>query len=150
MTPAVTNKKAINVLLVEDNENDAFFTREAFDAGGQVVNLHHVDNGAKCLEFLRAQGAYGDAPRPDLILLDINMPVMDGREVLREIVRDNKLKNLPVVVLTTSSAATDIQSMYDMRCTSYLVKPIDFDYFVEMIRELKEYWFDLVALPAPA
>ncbi len=150
MTSNVTTHKVIDVLLVEDNENDAFFTREAFDADGPGVNLHHVDNGMKCLQFLRRQGEYADAPTPDLILLDINMPVMDGREALAEIVEDDELRHLPVIVLTTSRAKADIHYMYALRCSSYVVKPVDFDYFVQMIREIKKYWFDLAVLPAPA
>lgn len=147
MTLTSVGRKKPDILLVEDNENDAFFTREALDSCEPKVNLHHVDNGIKCLQFLRRQGVYADAPQPDLILLDINMPLMDGREVLQEIVRDSELRRLPVVVLTTSRAAMDIQTMYDLRCNSYIVKPVDFDRFVEMITQMKDYWFRLVALP---
>jgi CheY-like chemotaxis protein len=129
----VAETRFAEILLVDDNEDDVFLTREAFEAARLRVHLHHVDNGEKCLQFLRRQPPYENAPTPDMILLDMHMPVMDGHEVLSEIVKDESLRHLPVVVLTTSYEADDIQKMYGLRCSSYITKPIDFDNFVEAI-----------------
>ena len=135
-----------NILLVEDNEDDVFLTREAFKAGGLRVNLYHVNNGVKCLQFLRKEGAYSDAPVPDLILLDMHMPMMNGQEVLAEIVKDPQLQHLPVVILTTSHEAADIRKMYKLRCNSYITKPVDFESFTKLISELTGYWLTVVKL----
>ena len=141
------NSRIAEILLVDDNEDDVFLTREAFDAASLRVNLHHVDNGEKCLQYLRKQGGYSDACTPDLILLDMHMPVMDGYEVLSEIVKDDKLRHLPVVVLTTSYEAADIHRMYGLRCNSYITKPVDFDNFVKTIAQLTGYWLTVVVMP---
>ena len=145
-TPLADSKFA-EILLVEDNEDDVFLTRAAFDAASLRVHLHHVDNGVKCLQFLRREGPYGGVPTPDLILLDIHMPVMDGYEVLAEIVKDDKLKHLPVVVLTTSYEAADIQKMYALRCNAYITKPVDFESFVKAIGQLAGCWLTVVVAP---
>lgn len=148
MTPkSLSESRLAHFLLVDDNEDDVFLTREAFESSGLKVNLHHVDNGEKCLQFLRKQGPYADAPTPDLILLDMHMPVMNGHEVLTEIVKDENLRHLPVVVLTTSYEAADIQKMYSLRCSSYITKPLDFDNFVKAIKDLTGYWLTVVVLP---
>ena len=136
------------VLLVEDNEDHAFFTREVFDEAAPGVALHHVTDGEKCMAFLRRQPPYGDAPVPDLILLDLNMPRMDGYEVMQQIAADPALRSLPVVVLTTSSEQTDVKRMYDLRCSSYIAKSVDLDEFSRAVVKLTQYWFGLVALPA--
>jgi CheY-like chemotaxis protein len=143
----VAKSRVAEILLVEDNEDDVFLTREAFDAAKLRVNLHHVDNGEKCLQFLRREGVYADTPAPDLILLDMHMPVMDGYEVLAEIVRDEHLRHFPVVVLTTSYEAADIRKMYGLRCSSYITKPVDFENFVGMISQLAGYWLTVVVVP---
>lgn len=135
------------VLLVEDNVDDVYITRRGFDDSGLRLNLHHVDNGRKCMAFLRQQPPYEAAPRPDLILLDLNMPVMDGREVLAEIVADQDLRRIPVVVLTTSESEGDLLAMYDLRCSSYITKPVDFAQFQRLVQQLGEYWFTIVVLP---
>ena len=135
------------VLLVEDDDDDVYITRKGFQASRLAVNLHRVRNGRECMQFLRRDGPYASAPTPDLILLDINMPIMDGREVLAEIVRDEALRQLPVVVLTTSEADRDVLDMYDLRCSSYITKPVDFEQFTRVIRELGSYWFSIVVLP---
>lgn len=135
------------ILLVDDNEDDVFLTREAFDAASLRVNLHDVDNGLKCLQFLRKEGPYAGVPGPDLILLDMHMPVLDGHQVLSEIVKDERLRHLPVVVLTTSYEAADIQKMYGLRCNSYITKPVDFDKFVKAIGQLAGYWLTVVVTP---
>lgn len=140
--------RPIEILLVEDNNNDVLLTQEGFREAKLVVNLHHVEHGGKCMEFLRNEGQYADAPKPDLILLDLNLPVMDGREVLRAIVDDSQLSHIPVVILTTSSDDEDILRMYKHRCSSYIVKPVDFEKFVNLIREFGHYWFTVVVLPS--
>jgi CheY-like chemotaxis protein len=145
----IGGSRVAEILLVEDNEDDVFLTREAFDAASLRVSLHHVDNGQKCMEFLRKEGDYADVPSPDLILLDMHMPVMDGYEVMTEIVKDAKLRHLPVVVLTTSYEAADIQKMYGLRCNSYITKPVDFDNFVKAIGQLAGYWLTVVVVPEP-
>jgi two-component system, chemotaxis family, response regulator Rcp1 len=143
----INESRIAEILLVDDNEDDVFLTREAFDAASLRVNLHHVDNGLKCMQFLRKEGAYAGVPVPDLILLDMHMPVMDGHQVLSEIVKDERLRHLPVVVLTTSYEAADIQKMYGLRCNSYITKPVDFDKFVKAIGQLAGYWLTVVVTP---
>ncbi len=135
------------ILLVEDNEDDVFLTRAAFEANSLRVNLHHVSNGEECLKFLRKQAPYIGTPFADLILLDMHMPVMNGYEVLTEIVNDERLRSLPVVVLTTSHDAEDIKKMYDLRCSSYITKPVDFDNFVKAVNQFSDYWLTLVVVP---
>ena len=143
----LAESRVAEILLVEDNEDDVFLTREAFDAAGLRVSLHHVDNGEKCLQFLRKQGIYAHMPTPDLILLDMNMPVMNGHEVMSEIVRDEKLRHFPVVVLTTSYEIADIRKMYGLRCSSYITKPVNFENFVKAISQLAGYWLTVVVTP---
>jgi two-component system, chemotaxis family, response regulator Rcp1 len=146
----LASSRPAEVLLVEDNEQDVVLTREGFRRAKFLVNLHHVENGEECLAFLRKEGRFSESPTPDLILLDINLPVMDGREVLAEIVVDEQLKSIPVVVLTTSSAETDILEMYKLRCSSYITKPVDFEQFQKLVNELGNYWFTLVVMPPKA
>lgn len=135
------------VLLVEDNDNDVELTRLGFRRAKFAVELHHVGDGEKCMAFLRKEGEYRDAPTPDLILLDLKMPRMDGREVLEEIARDPRLTHLPIVVLTTSDAHTDVLTSYKLRCSSYIVKPVDFEQFATVVQGIANYWFTLVVLP---
>ncbi len=136
------------VLLVEDNENDVILTREGFLSANFHVNLHHVKNGKECLAFLRQEGKYTDAPRPDLILLDLNMPVMSGHEVLEAMSNDENLQQHRVVVLTTSSSERDILNAYKwMPCSSYIMKPVDFDNFTSAIENIGGYWLSLVVKP---
>lgn len=147
MNEQLAKGRPAEVLLVEDNEQDMVLTREGFKRAKFLVNLHHVENGEECMAFLRKEGRFADVPTPDLILLDINLPVMDGREVLAEIVKDPGLRHLPVVVLTTSSADEDILEMYKLRCSSYITKPVDFEQFQKLVMELGNYWFSLVIIP---
>ncbi|HEX7704282.1 MAG TPA: response regulator [Kofleriaceae bacterium] len=135
------------ILLVEDNDNDAELTKLGFVRAKFAVQLHHVSNGEECLAFLRKEGPYADAPTPDIILLDLNMPRMDGIEVMQEISKDEALKHLVTVVLTSSKADEDVMRSYKLRCSSYLVKPINFEAFSKMIESLGNYWFTLVTLP---
>jgi len=146
MTSVLTARPA-QILLVEDNDNDVELTRQSFRRCRMLLNLRHVTNGEECMAYLRRQGEYANAPRPDLILLDLNMPRMDGREVLAEIVADETLKSIPVVILTTSSEDEEIVQMYRMRCSSYIVKPVDFEKFDNVILSIAQYWLKVVVLP---
>ena len=143
----IAESRVAEILLVEDNDDDFYLTQEAFSAASLRVNLQRVDNGEKCLKYLRKQAPYEDAITPDLILLDMHMPVMDGHEVLAEIVKDDNLRHFPVVVLTTSYESADIQKMYKLRCNSYITKPVDFDSFVQAIAKLSGYWLTVVVVP---
>jgi two-component system response regulator len=147
MNTVPIDARQINILLVEDNEDDVELMSLAFEHARLLVNMKRVENGEQCMALLRKQGEHVHAPTPDLILLDLNLPVMDGRAVLAEIVADEKLRHLPVVVLTTSAAERDILDMYKLRCSSYIVKPVDFPQFLRVIRDLGEYWLTVVALP---
>jgi chemotaxis family two-component system response regulator Rcp1 len=145
--PLVQAARPAVVLLAEDNPDHAFLTKEAFDDARLRVELHHVETGEDCLAFLRRQGAFANAPRPDLILLDIHMPRMDGYEVMEVINADESLRSLTVIILSTSNDAVDVERMYKLRCNSYMTKPIDFGEFAEQVRKLAGYWFELVVLP---
>jgi len=147
MTTSLATRRLAEVLLVEDNMGDILLTREGFKRSGFPVNLHHVENGEDCLAFLKKEGAFSDAPTPDLVLLDLNMPVMDGREVMKTLVADVRFRHVPVVVLTTSANERDIQEMYDLRCSTYIVKPLDFEEFQRIIQVIAEYWFTVATLP---
>lgn len=147
MTESIKQSRPAEVLLVEDSPTDVALTRKGFEKAKLLLNLHHVENGEECMQFLRKEDGYNDVPTPDLILLDLNMPRMDGREVLAELVKDDSLNHLPVVVLTTSDEEADILNMYKLRCSSYLKKPVDFPSFSKMISDMGEYWFGLVVLP---
>jgi two-component system response regulator len=135
------------ILLAEDNDNDVELTKLGFRRAKFAVDLHHVSNGEECLAFLRKEGPYAAAPTPDIILLDLNMPRMDGIEVMQEINKDERLQHLVTVVMTSSKADEDVMRAYKLRCSSYLVKPINFEAFAKMIESLGDYWFTLVTLP---
>ena len=139
--------RPVEVLLVEDNENDVELTRQGFKRTKLLLNLHHVKNGEECMAFLRKQGEYVNVPTPDLILLDLNMPKMNGRDVLAQLVADESLESIPVVVLSTSEEGEEIMKLYKLRCSSYIVKPVDFDQFLRVVRSIAEYWFTVVVLP---
>ncbi|HJW24317.1 MAG TPA: response regulator [Rhodocyclaceae bacterium] len=147
MNSSLAARRAAEVLLVEDNMGDILLTREGFKRSNFPVNLHHVENGEDCLAFLRKEGAFIDVPTPDLILLDLNMPVMDGREVMKTLVADQRFRHYPVVVLTTSANEQDIQEMYELRCSTYIVKPLDFEEFQRIIQVIAQYWFTVATLP---
>jgi two-component system response regulator len=147
MAGELAGGRVAEILLVEDNENDVVLTRHGFRKSNLAVNLHHVEDGVECMAFLRKEGRYADVPTPDLILLDLNMPRMDGREVMAEMVQDKALRRLPVVILTTSSDEQEILSMYDLRCSSYIVKPVDFNQFQRVLSVFADYWFTVVVLP---
>ena len=136
-----------DILLVEDNKGDVRLLQEAFKDGKIVVNLHVVGDGVEALAFLHREGKHKDAPRPDMILLDLNLPKKDGREVLSEVKNDVKLKRIPIVVLTTSSSGEDILRSYDAYANCYITKPVDMDQFVSVIKSLENFWLTLVKLP---
>ncbi len=146
VTPLAQSRFA-EILLVDDNEDDVYLTREAFDSARLRVHLNHVNNGVKCLQYLRKEEPYAQALTPDLVLLDMHMPLMDGHDVLAEIVKDERLRHLPVVVLTTSYEAADIQKMYALRCSSFITKPVDFESFTKAISQLAGYWLTVVVVP---
>jgi two-component system response regulator len=135
------------ILLAEDNENDVELTKLGFQRAKLPVDLHHVANGEECMAFLRKEGKYAGTPQPDVVLLDLNMPRMDGLEVMQEVGKDDQLKHLVVVVLTSSKADEDVLRAYTLRCSSYLVKPINFEAFAAMIQSFGQYWFQLATLP---
>jgi CheY-like chemotaxis protein len=139
----------LEVLLADDSDNDVELTRRGFAEGKFQVNLHRVKDGVECLAFLRRQEQYRDVPRPDMLLLDMNMPRIGGREVLEKIALDEELKSLPVVVLASSDEDGETLSMYKLGCSSYILKPIDTDQFQRVVRGITEYWCALVSLPQP-
>ncbi len=141
------NVAPIEILLVEDNEGDARLAIEALKDGRVCNNLHHVKDGVEAMDFMRQEGAYASAPRPDLILLDLNLPRKDGREVLSEIKEDPELRLVPVVVMTTSAAERDLIRSYDLHANAYIIKPMDLDQFIEVIRAIENFWFTIVKLP---
>lgn len=138
---------AKEILLVEDNPGDVRLTREAFREGVVVKNLHVVGDGVEALSFLRREGQFKDSPRPDLILLDLNLPKKDGRQLLGEIKADPSLKKIPVLVLTTSQSETDIEHCYNLHVNCYLSKPLDIDEFFEIVESIEEFWLRRVKLP---
>jgi CheY-like chemotaxis protein len=139
--------KVIDVLLVEDDAGDVLLIEEAF-ADNKVRNrVHHVSDGVDALAFLRREGEYSDAPHPDLVLLDLNLPRKDGREVLAEIKGDDALRHIPVVVLTTSKAEEDVLRSYKLHANAYVTKPVDFDRFIEVVRQIDEFFVTVVKLP---
>ncbi len=146
ITPLHGSRPA-EILLVDDNEADVVLTTRCFMKAKLLVNLHSVENGERCMAFLRKEGPFATMPTPDLILLDLNMPVMDGREVLAEISMDKDLRHLPVVILTTSAEERDVLLMYKLRCSSYITKPVDFEKLMEVIRQISNYWLTVVVLP---
>jgi CheY-like chemotaxis protein len=137
----------IDVLLVEDDPGDALMTQEAFEHHKIRNSLHIVKDGVEALEFLRREGQYENAPRPGLILLDLNLPRKDGREVLSEVKADAELRSIPVVVLTTSEAEEDILRSYSLYANAYVTKPVDFDRFIEVVRQIDDFFVTVVKLP---
>jgi chemotaxis family two-component system response regulator Rcp1 len=137
----------ISILLVEDNAGDVRLTQEALKEGRVANTLHVVIDGVEALQFLRREGKYSNAPRPDLILLDLNLPRLDGRQVLSEVKKDPELKRIPIVVLTTSKAEEDVLETYDLYANCYIAKPVEFDKFVGVIKMIDQFWLTTVKLP---
>jgi len=144
MTPA---GRAIEILLVEDDPGDELITREAFEHNKLKNNLHVAHDGEEALDFLYKRGEYGGAPRPDLILLDLNLPKYDGRQLLEKVKSDPELSRIPVVVLTTSSAEEDILRSYELHANAYVTKPVDLDQFITAVRQIDEFFIQVVRLP---
>lgn len=145
--PDTTPLDVVDVLLVEDDDGDVLMTREAFEHHKIRNKLHVVQDGEEALRFLHREGPYADAPRPGLILLDLNLPRRDGREVLAELKADPELRVIPVVVLTTSEAEEDILRSYSLHANAYVSKPVDFDRFIDVIRQIDDFFVTVVKLP---
>jgi CheY-like chemotaxis protein len=139
--------RPIEILLVEDSPSDVEFTVEALKEAKVRNHLSLVEDGVQAMEFLRRQGKYAQAPRPDLIMLDLNLPRKDGREVLAEMKADNNLKMIPVVVLTTSRAEQDVLRAYELHANCYITKPVDFQQFLNVVRSIESFWLFVVTLP---
>lgn len=139
--------RPIEILLIEDNPGDARLTFEALRDGRFTSNIHHVTDGEQALLYLRKEGPFVDAVSPDIVLLDLNLPRKNGREVLEDMKGDQTLRSIPVVALTTSSARDDINACYALGANAYIVKPVEFDRFVEAVRSFEEFWLKIVALP---
>ena len=142
-----TGGKPIEILLIEDNPGDVRLTKEVLMEGKVRNRLQVVADGVEAMAFLRRENNYAEAPRPDLILLDLNLPKKDGREVLQEIKADHQLRRIPVVVLTTSAADEDILRSYELRANCYITKPVDLNQFIRVVRTIETFWLTIVSLP---
>jgi two-component system response regulator len=145
---AMNASKPIEILLIEDNVGDARLAREALRDAKVANHLNWVPDGVEALAYLRREGQHHSAPRPDLILLDLNLPRKDGREVLSEIKVDEKLKRIPVVILTTSQAEEDILKAYHLNANCYISKPVDLDQFIKVVKTIEDFWLTIVKLPS--
>jgi two-component system, chemotaxis family, response regulator Rcp1 len=137
----------VEILLVEDNAGDHRLTKEALHEGKVYNNLHWVQDGVEAIDFLKRRGKYASAPRPDIILLDLNLPKKDGREVLSEIKGDDDLRAIPVVILTTSQAEEDVLRSYDLHANCYVTKPVDLEKFIVVVQSIDRFWLNVVTLP---
>ncbi|PSP93926.1 two-component system response regulator [Halobacteriales archaeon QS_4_62_28] len=146
MTDSVTGDP-VEILLAEDNPGDVKLTKKALEQGQVLNNLHVVNDGVEAMAYLRQDNGYEDAKRPDLLLLDLNMPRMDGREVLEAVKSDDSLRRIPVVVLTSSEAEEDIVQSYDLHANAYLTKPVDFDGFLDIVGRIEDFWLTVVKRP---
>ena len=144
---AATCGRPVEILLVEDNPGDVGLTRETLKDSKLLNHISVVEDGVEAMAFLRLEGKYAKATRPDLILLDLNLPKKDGREVLAEIKTDEQLRRIPVVILTTSSAEQDILEMYDLHANCFITKPVNLDQFTTVVKAIEEFWFTIVKLP---
>jgi two-component system, chemotaxis family, response regulator Rcp1 len=140
-------RSPVEILLVEDNPGDERLTREALREGKVYHNLHWVKDGVEAMAFLRRQGKYASVPRPDIVLLDLNLPKKDGREVLEEIKTDEDLKRIPVVVLTTSKAEEDVLRTYNLHANCFVTKPVDLEKFIVVVKSIDVFWLTVVTLP---
>jgi chemotaxis family two-component system response regulator Rcp1 len=139
--------KPVEILLVEDSPTDVLLAREALEDSKLLNQLHVVSDGVQAMAFLRREEGYQGVPRPDLVLLDLNLPRKDGREVLAEMKADDRLKLIPVVVLTTSKSEADVMRAYGLHANCYIVKPVNFERFAEVVRVIESFWFTIVTLP---
>ena len=142
------NQRSIEILLVEDNPGDVRLTEEAIKEGKVINRLSVVPDGVEAIEYLRKRGDYASAATPDLVLLDLNLPKKDGREVLAEVKQDPDLRKIPVVVLTTSRDEQDILKSYDLHANCYITKPVDFEQFIRVVRAIEDFWLSVVKLPS--
>ncbi len=142
--------RRIEILLVEDSPSDTELTIEALRKGKLDNRLSHVEDGVEAMEFLNRKSSYTQAPRPDLILLDLNLPRKDGRELLAELKSDPDLRTIPVVVLTTSKADQDVLRAYQLQANCYITKPVDFEQFVDVVRSVEHFWLEVATLPSPS
>jgi CheY-like chemotaxis protein len=142
-----TPVEIIDILLVEDNPGDAKLVQKAFELGRLANKIYHVSDGESALSFLRKEGSYADAPRPDIILLDLNMPGLDGREVLARVKSDPELLTIPVIIMTTSSAEQDILESYKLHVNCYITKPVQVQDFINVVKTIDEFWIGIVCLP---
>jgi CheY-like chemotaxis protein len=147
MTQPFEGQREIEVLLVEDDPGDVLMTREAFQDYKVHNQLHVVNDGEQAMAFLRQEGEYAGRPRPDLVLLDLNLPRMDGRQVLHAIKSDPELSSIPVVVLTTSEAEDDVLRSYSLHANAYVTKPVDFERFIDVVRQIDDFFVTVVRLP---
>ncbi len=147
MTMHIGTHKEIEILLIEDDSGDVELIKEALKESKMQNSLDVVEDGEEALAFLRREGRFADATEPDLILLDLNLPKKDGREVLAEIKEDPALRRIPVVVLTTSEAEKDILKSYDLHANCYITKPVDLDQFIEIVKSIQDFWLTIVKLP---
>lgn len=147
MSSVDDNSRSIEMLLIEDNPGDARLTIEAMREAKLSNRMHVVEDGVEAMAFLRREGRYADAPRPDLILLDLNLPKKDGREVLADVKSDPDLRRIPVVVLTTSRAEEDVARAYDLHANCYVTKPVDLAQFMKIVSQIDEFWVKVVTLP---
>ena len=146
----VTRAAPVQILLVEDNAGDVVLTREGLGEAKVANEVHVVSDGEQAMRFLRQEGEHATAPRPDLVLLDLNLPRKDGREVLEEVKGDPALRRIPVIVLTTSEAEQDILRSYDLHANGYVTKPLDIEDFLTAVRQIEGFWLELVRLPTEA
>lgn len=147
-TSIMPSPRFIEILLVDDDEADVLLTRRALQNGKLYNTIRVAKDGVEAMAHLRQKNEYADAPRPDLVLLDLNMPRKDGREVLAEMKQDRDLRTIPVVILTTSDSDQDIVSMYDLHANCYVTKPVDLEQFTKIVKEIKHFWISVVQLPA--
>ena len=143
----IAKGKPIEILLVEDSPSDTTLTIEALEAGKVANRLSHVEDGVEAMAYLRREGKYKKATRPDLIMLDLNLPRKDGREVLAELKNDPVLKIIPVIVLTTSRSDEDILRSYELNANCYITKPVDFEHFINVVKSVENFWLSIVTLP---
>ena len=147
-TPNANRGEPIEILLVEDSPDDADLTMDALRDGRVRNRITHVEDGVQAMACLRREGRYADAPRPDLILLDLNLPRKSGREVLAEVKQDPDLRRIPVVIMTSSDDEKDILAAYNLYVNCYVTKPVDLDQFIAVVKSIEQFWFSIVKLPA--
>jgi len=140
--------RVVEILLVDDSHTDALLAKKALSSGKTINHVHHVSDGLQAMLFIRKQDKYDNAPRPDIILLDISLPAKDGNELLAELKKDEDLRRIPIIVFTGSEAEKDILKAYDLNANCYIVKPVDFERFSVVMQDIQQFWFSTVTLPS--